>query len=491
MLFTSFEFAIFLIVVFISYWFVFNKKLLAQNILLLVASYVFYGWWGWRFLLLLSLISVSNYILAIKIEKENRKPLRNIIFFTGLLINVGALAIFKYLNFFIEGFIHLTSIFGLKTNLHTLNIVLPIGISFYIFLCLSYIIDVYRHKLAPVRDPFAALLAFSLFPIILAGPIHRPMSLLPQIQARRQFDYAQATDGLRQILWGLFMKIVIADRCAVAVNPIFADSSTLPGSTLVFGIFLFSVQIYADFAGYSNIAIGAGKLLGFTLVQNFAYPYFSRNIREFWKRWNMSLTSWFRDYVFLPITYSVSRKIRAEKIMLIKTDLVIYAIGLFVTWILTGLWHGAAINFVAWGAIHGSFLLINHLKMKPRKRFLKHINIRNNSSLLIAVETIATFIIVMFSWIFFRTSSLGSAMRYISGVFSPTLFTIPAMDRVLLFLILFFFVLEWLGRDQEYAIARLGLKRRRPLRWILYYALTFSILYSMRIEPQQFIYFSF
>ena len=401
MLFTSITFAMFFLLVFILYWFVFNRNQKFQNIFLLICSYVFYGWWDWRFLFLLFFISVSNYIIAIQIQKKDKKLFRKSLFIIGLIINIGTLVIFKYFNFFIDGIVNLVSLFGFKSNLHTINIILPIGISFYIFLSLSYLIDTHQHKFTAVSNIFDALLTFSFFPIILAGPIQRPISLLPQIQNMRIFNYDKATDGLRQILWGGFMKIVIADNCAVTVNAIFADFSSYSGSTLIIGIFMFTIQIYADFAGYSNIAIGVGKLLGFNIMQNFAYPYFARDIREFWKRWNISLTTWFRDYVFLPIAYSVSRNIKSDRIYMIKTEFFIYTIGITFTWILTGLWHGANYTFIIWGLIHGFFLIINHVTAKPRKKFLKLLNVRNDSTILVIVDSLCTFIIIMFSWIFF------------------------------------------------------------------------------------------
>lgn len=323
MLFTSINFAFFLLFVFVLYWFVLSRNLKAQNLFLLLSSYFFYGWWDRRFLFLLFFISALNYIIAIQIQKKDKIPLRKSLFITGLIINIGTLVIFKYLNFFIDEILHFVSLFGMKADRQTLNIILPIGISFYIFLSISYLIDVYQNKLIAVKNFFDALLTFNFFPIILAGPIQRPISLLPQIQKKRIFNYDTATDGLKQILWGVFMKVVIADKCAVNVNTIFSDSPTYSGSTLILGIFLFTVQIYADFAGYSNIAIGLGKLFGFNINKNFAYPYFAKDIREFWQRWNISLTNWFRDYVFLPIAYSVSRNIKTDRFNLIKTEFLI------------------------------------------------------------------------------------------------------------------------------------------------------------------------
>ncbi len=490
MLFTSINFAIFLFIVFVLYWFIFNRNLKWQNIFLLVSSYVFYGWWDWRFLLLLFSISITTYFVAIGIQSKDKHQLRKLIFITGLVLNIGTLFLFKYFNFFTDAFVSLISLFGFKVSTFTTSILLPVGISFYVFLSISYIVDVYQHKLVPVRNVFDLLLTLSFFPIILAGPIQRPISLLPQIQAPRIFKYPQVTDGLRQILWGILMKIVIADNCAVTVNTIFSNSSAYAGSTLILGIVLFAVQIYADFAGYSNIAIGVGKVLGFNIMKNFAYPYFARDMREFWKRWNISLTNWFRDYVFLPIAYSVSRNIKADRFLLIKTEFLIYAIGITITWMLTGLWHGTNYTFVFWGLIHGFFLIMNHITSKPRKRLLKRLNIRNDNYFLATADSLATLIIVLFSWIFFRANNVEEAFSYISGIFSMSSLSMPEIKPHAIFLIQLFFVIEWFGRDQEYAIANIGSKWPKPLRWILYYSLILTIFWFSG-KDQQFLYFKF
>jgi len=495
MLFTSLTFAVFLLLVFLLYWFVFNRKLKSQNLFLLLTSYTFYGWWDWRFLLLLFFLTSSNYLIGLGIQKNDQKQKRRFFYLAGLVINIGTLILFKYFSFFIDGFINLISLFGFHANPINLSIFLPVGISFYIFLSISYLIDVYHRKLTTVSSFFEVSLSFSFFPIILAGPIQRPISLLPQIQNKRVFNSAVATDGLRQILWGVFMKVVIADRCAITVNTIFGESSGFPGSTLVIGIFLFTFQIYADFGGYSNIAIGIGKLLGFNIMRNFAYPYFARDIREFWQRWNISLTNWFRDYLFLPIAYSVSGSIKSDRILTLKTELFIYIFGITITWMLTGLWHGANLTFIVWGLFHGFFLTMNHIIAKPRKRLLKRIQIRTDNNLLVLADSLSTFIIVMFSWIFFRSESVGQALTYISGIFSSSILTFPhfygmkAALITLLFVVCFIFI-EWLGRDQEYAIANLGQKWYKPVRWAMYYCIILVIIYFSSKE-QQFIYFQF
>ncbi|MHC1775960.1 MAG: MBOAT family protein [Lentimicrobium sp.] len=290
------------------------------------------------------------------------------------------------------------------------------------------------------------------------------------------------------------MKIAIADNCAVTVNTIFANSSIYSGSTLILGIFLFTVQIYADFAGYSNIAIGVGKLLGFNIIKNFAYPYFARDLREFWKRWNISLTTWFRDYVFLPIAYSVSRKIKSDRFYFVRTEFVIYTVGITATWILTGLWHGANYTFIIWGLIHGVSLIINHVTAKPRKRFLKRLNIRNDNTILVIVDSLITFTIIMFSWIFFRANNLDQAFSIIAEIFSSSLFTIPSIISMKLFLIfsmiIAFIVFEWVHRDRQHALQLDNEKIPVYIRYSLYLFLTFCIAY-IGGNNQEFIYFQF
>jgi len=491
MLFTSLTLFIFLLLVFFSYWFVFNRKVKSQNLFLLASSYIFYGYWDWRFLALLVVISLSNYIIGINIDKNCHRPSRKSYLILGLAINTGTLVLFKYFNFFIEGFVTLFSLFGVTLNQLTLHIILPIGISFYIFLSISYIIEIYQGRFKAVKNLVDVLLSISFFPIILAGPIQRPISLIPQLQNKRTFSYAQATDGLKQILWGIFMKIVIADKCAITVNSIFADFSMYSGSTLIMGLFLFSIQIYADFAGYSNIAIGVGKLLGFEIMRNFGYPYFARDIREFWQRWNISLTTWFRDYVFLPIAFSISGSVKSGHFSLIKTELFIYIVGVGITWLLTGLWHGANYTFIIWGLYHGVFLIINHIAAKPRKRFFKRLGIHRNNIFLTIIDSLITFSIIMVSWIFFRVNNIADALNYISEIFSVSSFTIPEIrPKSTIILIILFLFTEWFGRTREYPIAYFAAKGSRILRWGLYYCIIFTILYFGG-EKQEFIYFQF
>lgn len=491
MLFNSIEFAIFLPIVFVLYWFITNKNLKAQNILLLVASYVFYGWWDWRFLLMLALLSLANYFIGIWIEENGTAKKNKIWLFTGLIINIGVLGVFKYYDFFIDSFIDLVSMIGYDLQRSTTKIILPVGISFYVFLSLSYIIDIYKKSLHASRNVVEVLLTLSFFPIILAGPIQRPVSLLPQITKKREFNYDQAIDSLKRIVWGLFAKIVIADILVPVVDDIFSNYSEYSGSTLLLGAVFFTIQIYADFSGYSNIAIGIAKLLGFNLIQNFSYPYFARDITEFWKRWHISLITWFRDYVFLPLSFTISWRIRGEKVLLIKTDLFIYCIASIVVWLLTGLWHGANFTYIIWGMIHGFFLILYKWQIKPRRKIFKRIGISNKNYAVVIVEAFLTFIIVLMAWIFFRASNLHEAVLFLNGIFSKSLFTIPSiLPKTTLLVVCIFFSIEWFGRSNKYAIEQIGWNWKRPYRIAFYYFLVATIFYFGGKE-QQFIYFQF
>jgi alginate O-acetyltransferase complex protein AlgI len=491
MLFNSISFAIYLPLVFVLYWFVFKNFLRVQNVLLLVASYVFYAWWDWRFLFLLVFISLSNYLIGLLIRKSNQKNKKKRWLILGLFINISTLVLFKYFNFFIDSFIDLFSIIGYTLSFTTIRIILPLGISFYLFLSISYIIDIYNKKLDAKQNILEVLLTLSFFPIILAGPIQRPLLLLPQIKIKRKFNYEWAVDGLRQILWGLFVKIVIADNLAVYVNDIFNNYHQYQGSTLLIGSFFYSLQIYADFSSYSNIAIGTAKLFGFKLMRNFAYPYFARDITEFWKRWHISLTTWFRDYVFLPIAFSVSRKIKSEKVAFISSNLLIYIIGTSITWLLTGLWHGANYTFVFWGMIHAVFLVIYQWQRKPRKKLLKKLNIKNSNFYIVAIETIITFLIVNFAWIFFRTNSIQDAFSYLNIIFSKSLFKFPEVHpKMMLLLIVLFILIEWFQRNKEHALHFNGNRKLGYFRWPVYLIIILLII-ILGGTQQEFIYFQF
>ncbi len=482
MLFNSVDFAIFLPLVFILYWFAANRNLKLQNLLIVTSSYVFYGWWDWRFLLLIFFSTIVDYSVGIGLKQEENQTRRKIFLWTSIIINLGILGFFKYYNFFLDNFITAFSFFGSEIKSNSLNIILPVGISFYTFQTLSYTIDIYKRRLEPTKD-FIAFSAFvSFFPQLVAGPIERATNLLPQFCKKRRFEYHKAVDGLRQILWGLFKKIVIADNCAKYANIIFNNSSEYSGSTLVLGAFFFAFQIYGDFSGYSDIAIGTSRLFGFNLKQNFAFPYFSRDIAEFWRRWHISLSTWFRDYLYIPLGGSrggTFKKIR----------------NIFVIFIVSGFWHGANWTFIIWGALNALYFLPflitsknrNNLDVVAKGKYLPTVK----EFLLIVL----TFVLTTFSWIFFRAESVGHAISYISQIFSISLFENPVYHnddytRPIFLLIFIFTIIEWMGREEQYAIARLNLLKHKTFRYAFYYALIILIFWFGG-EPQEFIYFQF
>lgn len=478
MFFNSIDFAIFLPIVFILYWFVTNQNLKLQNFLIVVASYVFYGWWDWRFLSLIIFSTLVDYLVGLGLAKEENPSKRKIFLWTSILVNLGFLGFFKYYNFFLDNFITAFSFFGTPIQAGSLNIILPVGISFYTFQTLSYSIDVYNRKLNPTRD-FIAFSAFvSFFPQLVAGPIERATHLLPQFYVKRIFDYSKAADGMRQILWGLFKKIVIADNCAEYANMIFNNSEDYAGSTLVLGAIFFTFQIYGDFSGYSDIAIGTSRLFGFDLMKNFNFPYFSRDIAEFWRRWHISLSTWFRDYLYIPLGGS-----RGGKWLKIRNAFIIF--------IVSGFWHGANWTFIVWGALNALYFL--PLLLLNRNRMNSEI-VAQGKCLPTLRETTAmlfTFGQTVVAWIFFRAKDLNHAFSYLSGIFSKSLFSMPEVrPRSVILMVILFILMEWQGREQDYAIAHLGINRNPTLRYILYYAIVIS-LFWFDGSDQEFIYFQF
>ncbi len=482
MLFNSIDFAIFLPIVFLLYWFVINKNLKLQNLLIVVASYVFYGWWDWRFLSLIIFSTLVDFSVGLSLKNQEDVVKRKLLLWTSILINLGFLGVFKYYNFFLDSLYDVVPGLQVVMGFNTLNIILPVGISFYTFQTLSYTIDVYKRKLEPTNDVVAFAAFVSFFPQLVAGPIERATNLLPQFYRNRTFDYAKAVDGMRQILWGLFKKVVIADSCAEYANLIFNNSADYSGSTLVLGALFFTFQIYGDFSGYSDIAIGTARLFGFDLMRNFAFPYFSRDIAEFWRRWHISLSTWFRDYVYIPLGGS-----RGGTCMKVRNTFIIFVVS--------GFWHGANWTFIIWGALNAIYFLPllltknnrNHLEIVAKGKLLPTIR----EFLQISV----TFILTVFAWIFFRAESLGHALSYISGIFSKSLFTLPSFygatrSAMVLVLVLVFLLVEWLGRENQYAIEHLGTKWKRPARYAMYYAIIIAIFWFGGKE-QQFIYFQF
>ena len=482
MLFNSLDFAIFLPVVFILYWFVFSKSLKLQNFLIVVASYVFYGWWDWRFLSLIIFSTLVDYLVGIGLSKSYKPEKRRALLMTSILVNIGFLGVFKYYDFFLENFVTAFTFFGGEISSSSLNIILPVGISFYTFQTLSYSIDVYNKKLEPTRD-FAAFSAFvCFFPQLVAGPIERATNFLPQFFSRRTFNYDKAVDGMRQILWGLFKKIVIADNCAEYANLIFNNSNEYSGSTLVFGALFFTFQIYADFSGYSDIAIGTSRLFGFNLMRNFAFPYFSRDIAEFWRRWHISLSTWFRDYLYIPLGGS-------------KGGALIKIRNTFLIFIVSGFWHGANWTYIVWGALNALYFLPLLLSKSNRKNLDIVAKGKNLPSIKELFYILLTFSLTVLAWIFFRAESLGHAFGYISEIFSPSIFLIPDFYGMkwalgVISLIFIMILIEWKGREGQHALANLGMTWKRPLRYAVYY-LIIALIFWFDGKQQEFIYFQF
>ena len=477
MLFNSIDFAIFLPIVFLLYWFV-TKTIKKQNFLLLIASYIFYGWWDWRFLSLILFSTVVDYTIGVFLSKQENNIKRKYFLATSLIVNLGLLVFFKYYNFFLDNFISAFSFFGTDFSGTTLKIILPVGISFYTFQTLSYTIDVYKRNLEPAKDfiSFAAFVSF--FPQLVAGPIERASNLLPQFYKSRIFDRSRATDGLRQILWGLFKKIVIADQCAEYANIIFNDSANYSGSSLVLGALFFSFQIYGDFSGYSDIAIGVSRLFGFNLMKNFAFPYFSRDIAEFWRRWHISLSTWFRDYLYIPLGGS-----KGGTWMKIRNTFIIFLVS--------GFWHGANWTFVIWGALNAIYFLPLLLLKKNRQNIgiVAGDGIIPNAKELFQI--ILTFILTMFAWIFFRANSLTHAVTYIKGIFNLSLFNLPEISPLVLFSYMFLFlVIEWFGKNNEYGIEKTFVHKPILIKWSFYLFLVICIVGNISNE-QDFIYFQF
>jgi alginate O-acetyltransferase complex protein AlgI len=478
MLFNSLDFAVFLPIVFGLYWMLQRYPLRFQNILIVVASYVLYGWWDCRFLALIVFSTLVDYTIGLRLQKAEKLNRRKLLLWTSILVNIGFLGFFKYYNFFVDNFVSAFSFFGNDIQSNTLNIILPVGISFYTFQTLSYTIDVYRQKLEPTRDVFAFAAFVSFFPQLVAGPIERATNLLPQFYKKRQFNYSNAVDGLRQILWGLFKKIVIADNCAQFSNLIFDNYTDYSGSTLMLGAVFFAFQIYCDFSGYSDIAIGTSRLFGFNLKQNFAFPYFSRDIAEFWRSWHISLSTWFRDYVYIPLggsKGSTSNQIR----------------NVFIIFLVSGFWHGANWTFIVWGGLNALYFL----PLLIFKRNRVNTNIVAEESVLPNFkefsEMLITFFLTVIAWIFFRSNSISEAMDYIYKLFDITFLSIPEIRPTFLFVLLFvFIIIEWAGRRNLFAIEKMWFRYPRPVRLFMYYLIV-MIIFLYGGKEQEFIYFQF
>lgn len=490
----SAHFLVFFSILFGLYWAMSRAGYRLQNLVLLLAGYFFYGYWSFAFLLLLVSVSVCNFFLAILIDNSSGRSKRKLHLLTGLILNIGNLAIFKYFDFFSVELADLFNSFGIELGRVTLTLVVPLGISFYTFLAISYLVDVYRKKTEAGKDPVSVLLALSFFPIIISGPIHRPGWLLPQIVRAREFNDGEMASGLRQILWGLVTKLVIADNLAPVVNEIFTHPEGKNGALLLMGVLFFAVQVYADFSGYSDIAIGISRLLGFQVIRNFAYPYFAGDIAEFWKRWHISLTTWFRDYLYIPVAYFVSNRLKKEKYLGVKTEYLIYAIGLTVTWFITGLWHGASFTFIAWGVIHGVFLFLFQVYKKPRKRLAHLLEIKPDHLAFRVPEYLLTMFVVLFSYIFFRADSMTDAiavLRQLPDFSGKVLMQFLGREFILITLVVIFFMSEWNGRAGAFTLDRVCFILPRPIRWSIYLVLICIIVIFAPASSSGFLYFKF
>lgn len=478
MLFNSLTFLLFLPIVFAAYWSL-KGSLRWQNILVVVASYVFYGWWDWRFLLLIAFTTACSYASGLLIAGSDSRRQKKFWMWLNIAINLGILAIFKYFDFFAANFAALLNSVGITVDGITLGLVLPVGISFYTFQALSYSIDVYREKIKPTHDPVSFFAFISFFPQLVAGPIERAVNILPQFEHERTFDYAMAVSGLRLMLWGFFKKTVVADNLGPYVDSVFANYETAGSLTLIGAALMFTIQIYCDFSGYSDIGIGTGRLFGIQLMRNFNLPYFSRSIGEFWRRWHISLTSWFRDYVYIPLGGS---RVRSQKIA--RNTLVVFLVS--------GLWHGAAWTFVAWGAYH-AVLFIPGI-MRGKKDMFKKSTVAENRRWPSFYESLLmgrTFLLVAIGWILFRSDSLSDAWTYICHMFTRWNVHTPVEGKASFIWIAVLLVAEWFSRHKESPLSfeGHGLMRYRIARWTVYWLIVVCIILFYRL--QSFIYFQF
>ncbi len=470
MLFNSIEFLIFLPIVFTFYWFIFNKNLSIQNFIILLSSYIFYGWWDYRFLSLIFLSTIVDYIIGLNIPRQESEKLQKLLLYVSILFNVSVLGFFKYYNFFIDSWVSLFSSFGYEIkSIWTLNIILPVGISFYTFQTMSYTIDIYRKKLKPTKDfiSFASFVSF--FPQLVAGPIERATNLLPQILNKREFRYEQGVQGLRLILWGLFKKVVIADSLSPIVDDIFSNYQDFSGGTLWLGAVYFAFQIYCDFSGYSDIAIGTSKLFGFEIMSNFRFPYFSRNIGEFWRRWHISLSTWFRDYLYIPLGGSKEGKWKSIR-------------NIFVIFIVSGFWHGANWTFIFWGLFHSALFLPSFF-FKTNRKYVSSV-IAENTLLPNGKEffqVLITFILVTIGWVFFRSETISDSFNFLTQLNFDFNFTfVNKLPLVILFIFL-----DWIFRKDERKIYS-KFSARLLLDFILFY-----LIVGFINNNKPFIYFDF
>jgi len=475
MIFNSIPFLIFLPTVFILYWFIL-KKLNSQNLLLLAASYLFYGWWDYRFLLLISGSTLIDYFIALAIQKNNDDGWRKTLLYCSIGCNLLLLGYFKYLNFFIDSFIDLGNSIGFSTNYTSLQIILPVGISFYTFQTLSYTIDVYRNEIKPTKNFIIFATYVSFFPQLVAGPIERAKNLLPQFSQKRKFSFLHAKSGIQLIIWGLFQKLVIADNCATFVNAIFKSYETLDSLSLILGAIYFAFQIYCDFAGYSNIAIGTARLFGFDLMRNFNYPYFSKNIAEFWRRWHISLSTWFRDYLYIPLGGS-----RGSKFQQVR--------NIFIIFLVSGFWHGANWTFIAWGGLHALFFIpLLFKKGETDKLFWKKLNYVAKFPEVLKISF--TFFLTCIAWVFFRSSSISESLNFLGRILTNHSFklkylSIERYNIEMLLLIAVLVLIEWFSQTKEHPLTgNFELLKTIAIIWLI-------LLFGVFSNHSSFIYFQF
>lgn len=483
MVFNSIPFVIFFAVFFLLYWLLLHKNVTLQNGLLLLGSYFFYAWADWRLLLFLIAVSALNFYCSIKIDYSKSIKTKRLFLWIGLLQGIGGLLFFKYYNFFVTSFNEALGAIGLSPGLPTLQLMVPLGISFFTFRTISYLLDIDNGKVTATKDWVVFFNYVAFFPSILSGPIDKAKTFIPQLETARKFDYTHAVDGLRQILWGLFKKVVIANNCAVITNDVFAHYDTLPASSLVIGMFLYTIQIYADFSGYSDMAIGVARLLGFNITKNFDFPFFAQNIADFWRRWHISLTSWLTEYVFTPL--SIYFRDYAN------TGLVL---AIVINFTIIGIWHGANWTYILFGFLHGIYYIPLILKgtMNKKKKladtgFKEWFNMGK------------TFAMVMLTFVIFKAANLTEAFAFYSHLVSKSLMKLPVLNGVsipyfvsILTYILFLFVMEWKAKTNNHALEVFGIEWPRPIRWLFYAVLVVVIYYfSSMVSNQDFIYLQF
>ena len=480
MLFNSIEFFFFLPVCLFGYHILNRGDVKFRNLFLILVGYIFYGWWSWKFLILLFISTLVDYLVGIAIGSSDSVSRKRFLLSISLTAQLGMLLYYKYANFFIESFSRAFTFLGYHIDASRLDIVLPVGISFYTFQTLSYTIDVYRGKIQPVRS-FVNFCSFvSFFPQLVAGPIERASQMLPQFEMRRTISGQDWSEGCKQMLWGFFKKLAIADNCAVLVNELYGNHAQHSGATLFFAAVLFSFQIYCDFSGYSDIAIGSARLFGFNLMQNFAYPYFSKDIAEFWRRWHISLSTWFRDYLYFPLGGS-------------RGDLFQKVRNTFIVFMVSGFWHGANLTFLIWGFLHSLFYL--PLLLTGTNKVVVSAQARPGwlSGLKDASSVLGTFLLVCLAWVFFRAPSVQVAFSILSKILSKSLFQFPVQfSPKICVLILVLIGFEWLGRAKKFPLEDVVLSSRKPVRWMIYLALILSVYFLGNNDASiEFIYFQF